>query len=83
MRFYHLQPGVPDPSINLPLMTIEFLLDEGIHHFEVERMSLHDICAWTGGLMFFVYAIVKVAIAKICEQNFMRKVIKRVFLYDE
>ena len=83
MRFYLLQPGIYDINVNLPLITVEFLLDENIMHYRVERQSLHDICAWTGGLMFFVYVIVKLFIGKICEQNYVRKIIKRVFVYDD
>lgn len=83
MRFYHLQPGVPDVSMNLPLLTAEFLLDENVTIFEVERSALSDVCALTGGMMFFIYIIVKVLVGKICEQNFVRRIIQRVFVYDD
>ena len=78
----HLQPGEWDPTQNLPLITVEFLLDENITHFEVERTALSEICAYTGGFIFFIYIITKFLIGWIAEQNLTRRIVKRVFLYD-
>ena len=62
-------------SMNLPLITCEFLLDENILHVEVTRMALHDICAWTGGLTAFIYILVKLFVGRFCEANFIRRVV--------
>lgn len=66
----------------MPLLTVEFLLDENSTHFEVERTALSEILAFTGGFMFFIYAVTKLLIGWISEQNFTRRIVKRVFLFD-
>ena len=69
--------------MNLPLITVEYLLDENIDHYLVERQALQDICALTGGLMFFIFGITKLCVGQLTEASFMRKIIKRVFIFDD
>lgn len=81
MRFYHLQPGEYEPTMNLPLLTVEFLLDENINHVQVSTVyfALSEVCAFTGGLMFFVWALTRFSIGWITEQAFTRRLVQRLY----
>lgn len=49
---------MPDITVNMPLMTVEFLIDENLAHFERRVQTLADVFSMTGGLMGITIAIV-------------------------
>lgn len=70
--------------MNLPLITVEFLLDENINHVQVSNVvfALSEVCALTGGMMFFVWGLTKFVIGWITEQAFTRRLIQRLYVFD-
>jgi hypothetical protein len=45
-------------SMNMPLLTVEFELDEEVSHFSRRVQTLADVLSATGGLMGITVAIV-------------------------
>jgi hypothetical protein len=48
----------------------------------VERQALSEICAYTGGMMFFIYALTKFLIGWITEQQLTRRLVQRLYIFD-
>lgn len=65
-RYSHYQQGAYSmPDANMPLLTVEFQLDENSLKYVRKVQSIADILSLTGGLMGILFALINITLRPI------------------
>jgi hypothetical protein len=62
-RFVHSQPGMVDPKVFMPLLSIQFTMDENYITYERKVMTLPYAFSLVGGLMGLSFSVVRVLLS--------------------
>jgi hypothetical protein len=57
-RIVHFQPGNNDLKVNMPLLSVEWQVDEVSVYYEREVTQLTDLLSKVGGLMSLLFTVI-------------------------